>query len=122
MSSTGSDGGRADYAEFLQVFESVPFANEYTLASDHSDLTFEEEQTLSYYASGAYAYINSYLRGLSTDVPSEYEIDREIAVIRSALLKSPLVEAVGKSPGVVEFRRPGTVPGVSLTLLGWAIA
>lgn len=96
MSNTGLDGGGAEYAEFLQVFESVPFANEYTLASDHSDLTFEEEQTLSYYASGAYAYINSYLRGLSltTDVPSEYEIDREIAVIRSALLKSPLVEAV----------------------------
>jgi hypothetical protein len=96
MSSTGSDGGGADYAEFLQAFESVPFANEYTLASNHSDLTFEEEQTLSYYASGAYAHINSYLRGLSlmTDVPSEYEIDREIAVIRSALLKSPLVEAV----------------------------
>lgn len=96
MSSTGSDGGGADYTEFLQVFESVPFANEYTLASNHGDLTFEEEQTLRYYASGAYAYINSYLRGLSlmTEVPSEYEIDSEIAVIRSALLKSPLVEAV----------------------------
>jgi ADP-ribosyltransferase exoenzyme len=96
MSSTGSDGGGDDYAEFLRVFESVPFANEYTLASNHNDLTFEEEQTLSHYALGAYASINTHLRGtsLTTEVPSEYEIDREIAVIRSALLKSPLVEAV----------------------------
>jgi hypothetical protein len=38
MSSTGSDGGGDDYAEFLRVFESVPFANEYTLASNHNDL------------------------------------------------------------------------------------
>lgn len=35
--------------------------------------------------------------------------------------------AMGKSPGVVGFRKPGPtvpdlLPGVSLTVLGWAIA